>query len=81
MQRVWHRSAEEASNHLKEIEEQFQYFNAFLRVHHSRLVNLNAVVKYVRGEGRYLVMKDDSTVNASKSRMEILLKKLHLNRV
>ena len=65
---------------LKEIEEQFQDFSSFVRVHHSYLVNLNEVTKYVRGEGGYLVMNDGSTVNVSRSRKDLLLKKLQPNR-
>ena len=63
-----------ASRTLKEMEEQFKEFSYFLRVHHSYIVNLNEVVKYVRGEGGYLVMTDGSTVNVSRSRKETLLK-------
>ena len=63
-----------ASRTLKEIEEQLREFPAFLRVHHSYIVNLNEVVKYVRGEGGYLSMTDGSTVNVSRSRKEALLK-------
>jgi two-component system, LytTR family, response regulator len=59
---------------LKEMEEQLQDFSSFLRVHHSYLVNLNEVIKYVRGEGGYLVMSDGSTVNVSRSRKEALMK-------
>jgi len=59
---------------LKEMEEQLQDFSFFIRVHHSYLVNLNEVTKYVRGEGGYLVMTDGSTVNVSRSRKEALLK-------
>lgn len=59
---------------LKEMEEQLHDFNFFLRVHHSYLVNLNEVTKYVRGEGGYLIMNDGSTVNVSRSRKEALLK-------
>jgi len=59
---------------LKEMEEQMQAFPFFLRVHHSYLVNLNEVTKYIRGEGGYLVMSDGSTVNVSRSRKEALLK-------
>lgn len=61
---------------LKEMEEQFQDFGYFARVHHSHLVNLNEVARYIRGDGGYLVMEDGSTVNVSKSRKEILLKKI-----
>jgi two-component system, LytTR family, response regulator len=59
---------------LKEIEEQLQDFNCFVRVHHSYLVNLNEVTKYVRGEGGYLVMSNDSTISVSRSRKDSLLK-------
>ena len=59
---------------LKEMEEQLDDFNYFIRVHHSYLVNLNEVTKYIRGEGGYLVMSDGSTVNVSRSRKEALLK-------
>jgi two-component system LytT family response regulator len=59
---------------LKEMEEQLRNFTFFVRVHHSYLVNLNEVTKYVRGEGGYLVMSDGSTVNVSRSRKEALLK-------
>jgi two-component system LytT family response regulator len=61
---------------LKDIEEQLQDFSAFIRVHHSYIVNLNEVTKYVRGEGGYLVMSDGTTVNVSRSRKDLLLKKL-----
>lgn len=59
---------------LKEIEEQLRDFNFFLRVHHSFIVNLNEVSKYIRGEGGYLIMSDNSTINVSRSRKEALLK-------
>ena len=59
---------------LKEMEEQLHDFNYFLRVHHSYLVNLNEVDKYIRGEGGYLIMSDGSTVNVSHSRKDALLK-------
>ena len=59
---------------LKEMEEQLHDFSSFLRVHHSYMVNLNEVLKYIRGEGGYLVMSDGSTVNVSRSRKDALLK-------
>ena len=59
---------------LKEVEEQLQDFHFFIRVHHSHLVNLNEVTKYIRGEGGYLVMSDGSSVNVSRSRKDALLK-------
>jgi two-component system LytT family response regulator len=65
-----------ACRSLKEMEEQLQEFSFFIRVHHSYLVNLNEVTKYVRGEGGYLILTDSSTINVSRSRKEMLLKKL-----
>lgn len=59
---------------LKEMEEQLQDYSSFIRVHHSYVVNLNEVNKYIRGEGGYLVMSDGSTVNVSRSRKDSLLK-------
>jgi len=59
---------------LKEVEEQLESFSSFVRVHHSYIVNLNEVSKYVRGEGGYLLMSTGSTVNVSRSRKEALLK-------
>lgn len=63
------------SRTLKEVEEMLAD-HAFIRVHHSYLVNLNAVSRYVKGEGGYLVMTDNSTVDVSRSRKEQLLGKL-----
>ena len=59
---------------LKEMEEQLDDFASFLRVHHSYIVNLNEVTKYIRGEGGYLVMSDGTTVNVSRSRKDALMK-------
>jgi two-component system, LytTR family, response regulator len=59
---------------LKEVEEILESFSSFVRVHHSYLVNLNEVTKYVRGEGGYLVMTNGSTVNVSRGRKEALFK-------
>ena len=60
---------------LKEIEEQLHGFPFFLRVHNSYLVNLNEVVRYLRGEGGYLIMSDGTSVNVSRTRKEALLKR------
>jgi two-component system, LytTR family, response regulator len=59
---------------LKEVEEQLESFSSFIRVHHSYIVNLNEVTKYVRGDGGYLTMSDGSTVDVSRSRKTALLK-------
>jgi two-component system LytT family response regulator len=64
-----------ASRTLKEIEEMLEDFS-FARIHHSFLINLNEVEKYIRGEGGYVLMSDGSNVDVSRSRKEYLLKKL-----
>jgi two-component system, LytTR family, response regulator len=58
---------------LKEVEEQLNDFSYFVRVHHSFIINIKEVKKYVRGEGGYVIMSDDSSVNVSRSRKEHLL--------
>ncbi len=63
------------SRTLKEIEEMLEG-HSFFRVHHSYLVNLNEVRKYLRGEGGQLVMSDESFVDVSRSKKEPLLKEL-----
>jgi two-component system, LytTR family, response regulator len=68
-----------ASRTLKDIEELLGEYS-YLRVHHSHIVNLNEVSKYIKGEGGYLIMSDDSTVDVSRSRKEMLLKKLRPGR-
>jgi two-component system, LytTR family, response regulator len=67
------------SRTLKEIEELLEEYS-FVRVHHSYLVNINEISKYVKGEGGYLVMSDGATVDVSRSRKEILLKRLLHNK-
>jgi two-component system LytT family response regulator len=64
-----------ASRTLKEIEEMLEDYS-FTRVHHSWLVNLNEVEKYMKGEGGYLLMSDGTAVDVSRSHKEMLLKKL-----
>lgn len=59
---------------LKEVEEQLEDFSYFVRIHHSYLVNINEVTKYVRGEGGYVIMSDGTSVNVSRSRKESLMK-------
>ena len=65
-----------ASRTLKEIEEMLEDYS-FARVHHSWLINLNEIEKYVKGEGGYLVMSDASIIDVSRSRKDQLMKKLH----
>jgi two-component system, LytTR family, response regulator len=47
----------------------------FFRVHHSAIINLNEITKYVRGAGGYVIMSDRKTVNISRQRKEAFLLK------
>lgn len=49
---------------------------SFFRIHHSHLVNLNHIIKYVKGEGGYVIMSDNSSVDVSRRRKEDFLKAL-----
>ena len=60
------------SRTLKFLEETLQD-HAFLRVHHSHLVNLQHIERYIRGDGGILVMADGAEVTVARSRKEILL--------
>lgn len=45
----------------------------FYRVHQSHLINLMHIKKYVKGEGGYIIMSDDSMVMVSRRRKESFL--------
>jgi two-component system, LytTR family, response regulator len=63
------------SRTLKEIEEMLED-HGFLRIHHSHLVNVAAIEKYIRGEGGTVIMIDGTELDVSRSRKESLLKTL-----
>ena len=48
----------------------------FFRVHHSTLINLNAIKKYVRGEGGYVIMNNDKSLDVSKRKKESFLSRI-----
>lgn len=60
---------------LKEFEDLLSDYN-FFRVHNSSLVNLAHVKKYVKGDGGYVIMSDDETVEVSRRKKNELLAKL-----
>lgn len=60
------------SKTLKEIDETLEGSN-FCRVHHSHLINLNHINKYVRGDGGYVIMSNNDIVNVARNRKEIFL--------
>lgn len=50
----------------------------FFRVHKSYLVNLNYVVKYIRGQGGFLVMPNMAQTPVSRSTKEELMRTLNI---
>ncbi len=60
------------SKTLKDIDETLDG-SGFCRVHHSHLINLNHISKYVRGDGGYVIMSNGDTVNVARNRKEIFL--------
>ncbi|MBE7169213.1 MAG: response regulator transcription factor [Williamsia sp.] len=63
------------SKTLKEIEDML-HPHGFLRVHHSHLINLRQVSRYVKADGGYIKMSDCSQVPVSRQRKEFVLDRL-----
>ena len=64
-----------ASRTLGEYEQMFTEDN-FFRIHRSHLINLQHVKKYIKGEGGYVIMSDDSQVEVSRRNKNEFLEKL-----
>ena len=58
---------------LKDFEELLQDYR-FYRVHHSHLVNLNFISKYVRGDGGQITMRNGDIIDVSRRKKEVFLK-------
>jgi two-component system, LytTR family, response regulator len=52
----------------------------FIRIHHSTIVNLNAVTHYLRTDGGYVVMNTNEKLMVSKARKDALLQRLGLKK-
>lgn len=48
----------------------------FYRIHHSYLINLNEIKKYVRGEGGYVIMNNEKSLDVSKRKKEGFLSRI-----
>lgn len=48
----------------------------FFRVHRSHLINMNYVVKYVKADGGYLIMKDNAEVEISRRKKAEFIEQL-----
>lgn len=60
------------SKNLGEYEDLLSTHN-FFRVHHSALINLTEVKKYVRGEGGYVIMSNGDQVEVSKRKKDAFI--------
>lgn len=67
------------SRTLGDIEEMLPH-DIFKRIHHSTIVNLNAVTHYLRTDGGYVVMNTGEKLMVSKARKEALLQRLGLKK-
>ena len=63
------------SKTLKEYENLLMPHN-FFRIHNSFLVNVREVKKYVRGEGGYVIMNNEQSLDVSKRKKEAFLSKI-----
>ena len=60
------------SKTLKEIEAMLKD-QGFLRIHHSHMINLNRIDRYLKGDGGYVVMEDGKSLSVSRARKEAFL--------
>jgi two-component system, LytTR family, response regulator len=65
------------SRTLKDFEE-FVNEDDFVRIHHSHLINIKHVKKYVKGSGGYVIMDDGSEVEVSVRKKDEFFKKMHI---
>ena len=65
------------SRSLGDIEEMLPH-EIFIRIHHSTIVNLNAVTHFIRADGGYVVMNSNEKLMVSKARKEALLERMGL---
>jgi len=61
------------SKTLKEIEDILDHAT-FFRVHHSFLVNLQFAIRYIKGEGGFLVLNNNMSIPVSRNKKDELLK-------
>lgn len=62
---------------LKDMEDMLR-FPQYFRPHKSYLVNLNHVDRYIRGQGGYLVMKDNAQIPVARGQKSEMMKMLNI---
>ena len=65
------------SKKLKDYEDILTEYD-FFRVHHSFLINISEIEKYIKGEGGIVLMSDGSSIDVSKRKKESFLKAISL---
>jgi two-component system, LytTR family, response regulator len=60
---------------LKEYEDLLSDMN-FFRIHHSHLVNMSNIQRYIRGDGGQVIMQDGSVIEVARRKKEMFLQKL-----
>jgi two-component system, LytTR family, response regulator len=60
---------------LKEYEEVLLNYN-FFRIHHSYVINLNRIQKYVKGNGGYVILNNNVSLDVSKRKKSEFLNRL-----
>lgn len=60
---------------LKDFEDMLLPYH-FYRIHHSHLINLNYIKKYLKGDGGQVIMQNDEVIDVSRRKKEEFLKML-----
>lgn len=63
------------SKHLKEYEQLLDE-EEFCRIHQSHVINLNEVTQFVKADGGYVILKDQTKLKVSPNRREYFLSKM-----
>jgi two-component system LytT family response regulator len=58
---------------LKDFEEMLADYR-FYRVHHSHLVNLNYITRYIRGDGGQICLRNGDVIDVSRRKKDVFLK-------
>ncbi|MFS8083687.1 MAG: LytR/AlgR family response regulator transcription factor [Ginsengibacter sp.] len=68
-----------ASKTLKDFEELLPT-DIFIRIHHSHLINLNYIKRYIKGDGGQIELQDGKIVDVARRKKEEFLKAIRLNK-
>jgi len=60
--------------HTKDLQNAVERLVGHFRIHHSHLVNLKYIKRYIRGDGRQVVMQNGDIIDVARRKKEELLK-------